>query len=347
MADNADLFDRINAVLGGKQKRHRWHVETCPFCAHEGYKFAYWNGGEAGGYRCLVCDTTGFLPSLAAHIRIDTGDWKPLQRRVNPTPEPVARWRTNPAELLRRYREHSDRFRLWANYKPVNRATIERYDFGVGRLPYQDKAGQWRMTRDEFLTLPLYEDGELVALRGRNMGKVGPKWMSATGSRYTLWNLDGVTPGSTVWICENYVDAAWLMQAHPEFVGVAIGGATTWPKGEWAGAGTDFQRCTQPGRWATWLAERRPKHVVVALDNDLVGQATEATRRKLEAIWRTENAGRIKEHPQLAPPQSQGAVIGGELIAAGLSVSLFRWPAHAPAKAGIDWILEQETEKAA
>lgn len=321
MTDNADLFPRINAVLGGKQKRRAWHIEICPNCGHDNYKFAY---SESGWCRCVVCDWTGNLYQLAQLIRLDVGDWSPPVRREEPQPEPVARWRTNPHELLRRYREHPNRYALWSRYKPVSKETIDRYDFGVGRLPYIDQDGRWKLTRDEFLTLPLYEDRQLVALRGRNMGNTGPKWMSATGSTYTLWNVQSVYPGCTVWICENYVDAAWLMQVHPEWIAVAIGGATTWKH-----------------EWGEWLAQRRPYHVVVALDNDLVGQANEVLRPKLEAEWR-----RTKP-PKVKVPESQGARIANDLIRLNVPTTLFRWPSHAPAKAGIDWVLEQETREIA
>ena len=175
-----------------------------------------------------------------------------------PEPRPVvsAPWQARGVEIVNRLCAHPRRYARWQAYKPLSRSTVEYYRFGLGRLPFE-RAGRWYWSRDEWLTVPLFEDGRLVGLRGRNLGTQGPKWISATGTHYCLWNLESVRRGVVLWICENYVDAAWLMGVHPEYVAVALGGASNWKS-----------------EWATAVAERQPALVMIALDNDLAGQAT-------------------------------------------------------------------------
>ncbi|WP_287960754.1 toprim domain-containing protein [Caldilinea sp.] len=204
----------------------------------------------------------------------------------------------------------------------MSEETIVRHDFALGKLPFRREDGSWYMSRQEWLIVPLYEDGQLVGLRGRNLGGFGPKWISATGSSYTLWGVDQVKPGSVVWLCENYVDAAWLMQEYPEWSAVAIGGATTWR-----------------AEWADRMAARRPELVVVALDNDLAGAARGETLRRLQQEWIQERGTR--------PPRPNGPRIVNSLRRAGVNALLFRWPEEAPVKAGLDWILAQRQKAAA
>lgn len=313
-------FDAVHAVLHGTRNRRGWYDCDCPFCDKPAKRGQVHFSYSENGYRCWVCNAAGNLLSLAEHLRVTpersvAHQWQRKERE----PLPIARWRQNPGELLRRYQAHPDRYSAWRGYKPLAAATIDRYQFGLGRLPFQRDSGAWYMSKRDWLIVPLWEGGHLVGLRGRNLGSSGPKWISAAGSALTLWGLDYVRPGAIVWLCENYVDAAWLTQERPADCAVAIGGATTWQ-----------------ADWAQKLAERKPDTVIVTLDNDLPGQAQGKFRQTLEAAWRA-------EHNNSAPPTANGPRIANALRDAGIRAVLFRWPDSAPAKSGMDWLLEQRS----
>lgn len=300
-------------------RRGEYHVD-CPFCGKEAMRGQTHFSFSESGYACFVCGSSGGLLALSKHLQLDNSQFI-VTIRHQPRPkamQPIARWRLNPDRLIDGYLSHPQRFSAWQQYKPVSRETIERHQFGYGRLPFLDNNGHWYMSRDNWLIVPLFQDGELVGLRGRNLTDQGPKWISATGTNYTLWGADNVAPGSVVWICENYVDAAWLMQLHPEWCAVAIGGATTWQAG-----------------WAQRLSECKPSKIVVALDNDLAGQATGRTLATLQAQWRV-------ERPGMRIPDPNGPKIANCLIEHGSNAVLFRWPSDTPSKAGIDWVLRKE-----
>ncbi len=310
------LFDQVHTTLQGQRNRRGWHDAACPFCGKPAAKGQVHFGYNATGFKCWVCGVHGSLRTLAEHLHLDA-PVTPVTR-PEPAPVPTARWRQNPTELLRRYRT-ADRYAAWRQYKPLTTDTIDRFDFGFGKLPFQRDSGEWYLSQAQWLTVPLWESGQLVGLRGRNRGNKGPKWISATGSTYTLWGVDYVRRGSVTWLCENYVDAAWLVQEHPAWSAVAIGGATTW----------------QPA-WVDLLAQRQPQVVIVALDWDLPGQATGAFRSKLEAAWVQERGTK--------PPEANGPKIANELRRHGLNAVLFQYPDYAPEKADVGWLLGQKNK---
>lgn len=308
---NPDPFTAIHATLPGRVRNGKV-VCACPFCGDEKKHFAY---SEKGWYKCVRCgESGGSLGKLADLLRVEIGEWTPPKRIERPEPE-IARWRLNPWRLLEQYRNHPERIARWQNYKPLTEETIERYGLGFGSLPFQRDNGDWYMSRSEWLIVPIYQDGALVALRGRNTGDRGPKWISGTGSNYALWNVENVAAGSVCWLCENYVDAAWLQQEKRHWSAVAIGGATTWRRD-----------------WATRLAAQRPALVVVALDKDLPGNGGGNHRDELIAEWKA-------EHPGAAIPRANGPLIANDLRRAGVDARLFEWPDDAPVKAGLDWAL--------
>lgn len=312
-------FDQVVAVLGGEPNRRGWRDAVCPACGKAPERGQVHFGYREDGGHCFVCGWSGNFRALAELLALD-GDYTPPVREEPQPPKPIARWRLNPGRLLAQYHDNPQRLSAWRRYKPLSAATIERHGFGLGRLPFQDENEQWYMSQSEWLTVPVYADGRLSALRGRNLTTRGAKWISATGSEYALWGVDGVRLGDVVWLCENYVDAAWLMQEHPEWRAVAIGGATTWQRS-----------------WAYQLATCRPAQVIVALDNDLPGNGGGDRREQWLAEWKA-------AHPQpgLKPPAANGLRIVEDLQCSGVLAELFVWPDSAPQKAGIDWVLAQK-----
>ncbi len=307
------IYADLQAYFQVQPDRRGWCHIVCPFCGKGNRHCAF----SKHGFRCLFCGAHGSLTRLAQRVHLATdADWAPKPRQI---PPPVIPWQANAVERIARAMCHPERIARWSAYKPLNVETLDKHCFGYGRLPFRGKNGRWYESKTEWLIVPLFENGVIVGLRGRNVGNEGPKWISATGTRYVLWGIDYVRSEAPVWVCENYVDAAWLMQEHPDMCAVALGGATTWRS-----------------EWADQLAARRPGPIVVALDNDLAGQAQGALYETLRAQWRA-------EHPDLVEPTwLNGPRIANDLLAHGLTVRLFRWPPHAPAKAGVDWLLMQE-----
>lgn len=308
------ILDRYPSIQ--PDRRGEYHVD-CPFCGKEAHHGQTHFSFSDAGYKCFVCGSSGGLVALSRQFGMTD---IPLMPRVErkPEPTPAAPWRTNPERLLAGYWNHPQRYTAWQNYKPLTKESIDRHQFGYGQLPFLGKEGDWYMSKVNWLIVPLFEHGELVGLRGRNLTDNGPKWISATGTSYTLWGTDAVQAGDTVWLCENYVDAAWLMQVHPEWKAVAIGGATTWRDG-----------------WCDFLWTRKPSRVVVALDCDLAGQASGSTLERLRKQWTV-------DHPGLAVPEPNGPKIANSLRKSGINAMLFRWPSDAPDKAGIDWALSRK-----
>lgn len=295
-------------------RRNEYHVD-CPFCGKEAARGQTHFSFSAKGYNCFVCDSNGGLAKLAEHLRIDDTTIAPAPQRRPQMPQNVIPWRVTPEHTLNALTGVPVRFDAWKRYKPLTSATIDRYQLGYGRLPFCGKDNRWYDSKQAWLTVPLFEHGQLVGLRGRNLTNQGPKWISATGSAYTLWNVENVRAGDIVWLTENYVDAMWLMQVHPEWRAVAIGGATTWQR-----------------RWGEMLAERKPGRVIVALDNDLAGQASGQVYRQLCDEWQ-------RDRPGMRIPEPNGPKIANALLERGLDAVLFKWPDKAPVKAGVDWLL--------
>jgi len=313
-----DLFLRLRDFYQVSPDRRGWCHTDCPFCGKGDKHFAF----QALGYKCVVCGAHGGLRKLAQVAGLlQLGAASP--RRVVAAPVPVAvqaaPWLGTAASRISQSLAHPGRLAAWAAYKPLSRATLDRWQFGLGKLPFVGNDGEWYESRSSWLTVPLYgPTGAVCGLRGRNLGTQGPKWISATGSHYHLWGLQNGPLKPVVWLCENYVDAAWLMERHSDLSAVALGGATTW----------------QPA-WGEALAAQQPDLVIVALDNDLAGQATGPLYRRLSDERRI-------AHPDLPALVPNGPRIANDLIALGLTVRLFQWPAKAPAKAGVDWLIEQE-----
>lgn len=313
-----DLFAALAARYPGIQPDRRGYLNVpCPVCGKEPARGQVHFGFNARGGRCFVCGYHAGLRSLAAKLAVDaTPTWTPPPARIVVD----APWQRDAAAIVARTLAHPDRLARWAAYKPLSPATLDKHQFGLSPLPFQRANGEWYWSRTDWLTVPLYDGNKLVGLRGRNLGTEGPKWISATGSHYALWNLSAVQPGSIVWLCENYVDAAWLMERHPDQVALALGGASNW----------------QPA-WTQALAARQPRLVVVALDNDLAGQATGAMYARLQAERRA-------AHPNLPDLVPNGPQIANALNAAGVTAVLFSYPPNAPAKADIGWVLRKEVE---
>lgn len=317
------IYERLRDVFPGVRPDHKGEIWiTCPVCGKEDKHASF----SAKGFYCFHCGARAGLVGLAGMVglNLEQGTYNPV-RSAKFAPAPVVERRIpwqeadRAAGLLTRYLAAPEREDAWAAYKPLSMATLNRYQFGYGQLPMQDERG-WRLSKHNWLIVPLFASGKLVGLRGRNLGHDGPKWISASGTSYVMWGIEDVRPGDNVVMVENPVDAALLMERYPEYKGVALNGAGTWKQD-----------------WTAQLAARRPSAVLVALDNDLAGQATGAMYERLLAEWRAEHADR----PNLPAPQPAGPRIANRLRAAGVNAVLFHWPQSAPAKHDIGALILQ------
>lgn len=304
MIEGTVLYRELQAhfgILRADQKGENW--TTCPFCGKGGKHFSF----SASGYNCFHCGQKGSLWDLAERERVAdmTGRPKPVYSQQEPKVREAPFWTKKGIEHTL---NHPKRYEAWAAYKPISRASIDKYQLGYGKLWFQRENGEWYQSQCEWLTVPLFSpNGELVGMRGRNTGTQGPKWISATGTRYMLWNAANIRDGHVVWITENYVDAIMVMEAYPEYDAVAIGGASTWKN-----------------EWSYIVKAKHPFGVIVALDNDLAGQASGAMYEALVSRWQ-------EEHPGLTTPTPNGPKIVHSLRMAGVRAVAHDWK-DSPAK---------------
>jgi hypothetical protein len=227
-----------------------WHAD-CPFCgkpAKRGQKHFFFN---ERGYICWVCQRQGGLFSLAQELHMlapETGGRLSLPQAPK---EKVAPPSCFDLRLLKEYEASPQKNALWASYKPLTPATIEKYRLGVGCLP-KGKKGETR------LIIPILRDGQLVMLRGRSLPGISahtPKWLT-NGTPPRLFGQLDAPPDATLVICENMADALWLNQEYPSLYALApSGGAASWQAG-----------------WGKVINHMQPDFVLILLDNDPAGR---------------------------------------------------------------------------
>ncbi len=113
----------------------------------------------------------------------------------------------------------------------------------------------------------------------------------------------------------NYVDAALLMQEYPDIDAVATGMARA-----------------LKGQEVQYMKDKGVKYVVVAMDNDLAGQASGEMRERLTQEW-------MQTH-DAPPPEGAGHKTYKMLQAMGMGAIKLLWTG-CPPKADIGWAIEQ------
>lgn len=310
--------DRLHATLRHDRRYH----SDCPFCGKEEKRGQKHFSFVEAGYVCWVCSAQGGLWKLAEQISVQ-GEIRPMASRQVQEPPKPRHWQSAPDRWLQGYCEHPNRLPDWQAYKPLSIDTIARYRLGVGVLPSS-------RCQERRLILPVFASGQIVAFHGRayRPGDEEAKWLTAGGSRKdVLFNGDALRPDVVVIICENMVDCLLAQEAETGVVAVAGGGVGWRPE------------------WTQQIAASRPTHVLVWLDNDLVGCPNESTRRELLAGWHVEmqarvDAGTIPRIP--TAPAPHGPQIANALLNAGVQASVYRWPEGTPPKADLGAALMQE-----
>lgn len=278
-------------------------------------------------------DLIGKLPAPRKVYRQATS--RPAEPKEPPAwadPAVAERW-------ILRYEEHPKRYKLWQAYKPLLRATIDRWRFGVGVLPHRiDRQTGERLypagCDHQRLIYPVFVGGRCAAIRGRAIDCRCPKWLSAAGSEAEMWGSDLLLPDSrpaVVYVPENPVDAALAMQVKTDALAVAsTAGCSTWRDA-----------------WAQRIAAARPRLTEVVYDHDLSGGCYREhcpTCRRAFNDWRAKMLARQLDRGQtpVEPNSPVPAVVKvcASLRRAGLSsVRTFEWPKDAPYGADLGWFV--------
>jgi hypothetical protein len=289
------LFEDLMYHTGAVPDRRGEHHITCPDCTHESTPRAPHCSFNEQGWFCFSCGAGGSLKSLAERLNVPVSERPQITPRksLQEAPRRAYPWQHDP-DILYAYESHPQRFLAWERYKPLPRPVIEAKRLGVGRLPSSK-------CPHERLIVPVLDEGEMVGLRGRSLGCECGKWLVAAGThlnRQPLYNQDALTNNQVVWIVENPVDALMVAVSTP-FVGLASY-STSWWRAEWTEV----------------LKLARPELVMVAYDQDLVGNGGGDRRAEFVAEW-------LKSHPRV--PESRGIKLVNTLLAAGIHAVLFPW----------------------
>lgn len=315
------LLDDLAAALSADADRQGEYHIACPECGHESSPKAPHCSFNAQGWHCFVCDAGGGLTDLAKRVGLNDVDHPfynpPVRPPEAPRRTPVPDWMLHPENYLQRFEAHPQRLELWGWHKGgVSTETVRRMRLGVGALPLS-------RCPHERLIVPIFDGTMLLGLRGRSLAERGrsacdcTKWLQSLGTtleRLPLYNAAALRPGCVVWIVENCVDALLITERTP-FIGVAVYSTSYWRD-----------------EWLETLREARPEVVMVALDNDLVGNGGALRRQEFERLW-------FEQHPQArTAPQANGVQRVNRMLASGLPARLYDW-GRAEHKADIGSVL--------
>ena len=307
------LFNELIKFTNAALDRHLEAHITCPDCGHWSTPIKPHCSFSERGWFCFVCGTSGSLEALALKLGLGERIYRPQISPPKEKPTTIPPWRLHSEILLSRLENHPRRFELWQDYKPLACQTIADHRLGIGRLP-------GAACPHERLIVPVFWGTQLMGLRGRKIDcDCHAKWLAAPGSpleSLPLYNDEALGRGQVIFILENQVDALLLTQEKSPWIGVAIYSTSYW-KQEWV----------VRLRWAD------PEMVIVALDNDLVGNGGGTRRPEFAAEWKRNHNDRL--------PKSRGIYITNELNAAGVKTALFDW-GDAPVKADIGDLLVKE-----
>lgn len=297
-----DLVHHTHAVMDRHGEAHL----ACPECGHESSPRDPHCSFNDRGWHCFSCGAGGSLSGLAEKIGMETRPYN-APVRIQKAPGRPAAWIAHAEHLCDQYQAHSASWRLWQAYKPVPVGVYNAQRLGVGVLPASK-------CPHERLIVPIIDGTEIVGFRGRAIDCDCGKWLAPGGTRislYPLYNEPALHVGAIVWIVENPIDALLVRP----YTGVAIYSVSYWED-----------------RWEKALLASRPGLVVVALDNDLVGNGGAARRGEFMQNW-------LEKHPRV--PDPAGIKIANRLLINHINVVIYDW-GSAAYKADIGSLIMQE-----
>jgi phage/plasmid primase-like uncharacterized protein len=313
----------ISSLVSGLKQQGHYLIGACPFCggtdrfqikrSHDGREVWFCRQCGDGRYHDVI-DFVKRRDGCNYQKACETLDHEQTAVTVSPIHQQrqtaPGRWLATANELAARYAAHPRRFEMWAAYKALSAETINARNLGAGVLPQSQ-------CRHERLIVPIYnEAGQVVNLRGRAIDCDCPKWLAPGGwslDALPLYGLDALQPGGVLWVVENPVDALMIAERTP------YAGAATLSVSYWRDA------------WTQAIIARQPSLVVVAYDNDLVGNGGANRRGAMLAAWRVKLP---PERKNQRPPESNGAKIANIMLTNGIRATLYDW-GDAPEKADI------------
>ena len=322
MPDNTALLDSLADHTRAIRDRHprrgfyEYHI-ACPECRHVSSPKEPHCSFSERGWKCFSCGASGSLRGLMKLVGLDDAGgrkWEPAYIPDDPEPPKLREWMLSGESVLKRMESHLFRFALWGQYKPVSVENIKRLRLGVGVLPSS-------RCKHERLTVPVFDNGRLVGLRGRALNCDCGKWLSSGGTSpetMPLYGIDDAKPGGVIWICENCIDAALITQ-QGEFFGVASYSVSYWKD-----------------HWTESLLRLSPEYVMIAYDNDLPGNGGGRQREKFIREWKKD-----PRHENSEPPPAAGIRLWERLRAAGLRADVYDW-GYSPYKADIGTMLQED-----
>lgn len=287
------LADLIVFTHAEQDRTGECHI-PCPECGHESSPRAPHASFGEKGFHCFVCGFGCSLKTLAEKVGMGEREYAIKSQAPKKSPPVHHSWKGRSSLPICPPEHLEAMIRFWQAYKPLAPETIARAGLFVGVLPES-------RCKHNRLIVPIWDRGLLVGLRGRSMGCDCGKWLVSAGTeldQLPLYNQEQLSPGCTIWIVENCVDALLISQDTP-FVGLAIYSTSYW-------------RDT----WLETLKAYQPELIIVALDNDLVGNGGADRRDEFVQNW-------LRTHPRL--PQPSGVKLVNRLLVAGLTASLYDW----------------------
>jgi predicted RNA-binding Zn-ribbon protein involved in translation (DUF1610 family) len=292
MNDNL-LTDLIAFTKADVDRTGECHI-PCPECGHVSSPRNPHCSFNEKGFKCFVCGFGCSLKTLAEKVGMGEREYTVKSQAPKKSQPVYHSWKGRSSLPICPPERLETMIRSWQAYKPIKRETIASAGLYVGILPES-------RCKHQRLIVPIFDRGLLVGLRGRSMGCDCGKWLVSAGTeldQLPLYNWEALHPGCAVWIVENCVDALLISQNTP-YAGVAIYSTSYWRE-----------------EWLATLQAVHPKLVIVALDNDLVGNGGAARRDEFCRDW-------LRSHPRL--PQPSGVKLVNRLLAAGLPVTLYDW----------------------
>lgn len=306
------ITELVQKTHAARDRGGEYHF-TCPNCGHESTPKSPHCSFSSQGWHCFSCGAGGSLNALGRLLLVENCDTVYLPHIAKNKPKKPSCGHLGP--LVTQFAEHPRRNELWNLYKPLSLETMDRMQLGVGILPYS-------RCKHERLIVPVWNGPQLVGLRGRQLDCDCGKWLASAGwsiDLAPLYNSDALGLGQVIWILENPVDALALTE-RTEYVGIATYSVSYW---------TDV--------WTKRLQEAQPELIVVAFDNDLVGNGGGPRREEFIRMW-------LEDPKHKVVPPANGPALANKLLEAGLPATLYDWVGNAEYKSDIGTLLMQEAK---
>lgn len=346
--EQAKKVDMLRLMPGDSLKRHGRELSgPCPICQAGEDRFSI--QPHQNTWVCRTCHPKYGTPisfvmmTRFAHISegrerlIESleyllgGSIEFLNREVPKTPsvpKPKIEWKRpywsfQAERIIAAFESHPNRVQMWQDYKPIPESTIVKERLGVGVLPMS-------YCRHERLILPVYENGILIGLRGRQLAcKCGKpnksgdlildRWLNAKGTKKAIYGLYDIHPGKPLWIVENNADRLLLESTYAEQEWSAVspltGVATVW----------------EP-QWIQYVLTVAPSQVIIAFDNDEAGQPN----REILRQFYIDNPDR--------KPGLGGQKLRKQFAEYGITARLWAWEKGSPKGADIgSFLMAQKT----